>query len=269
MANTDTTKYIDSVSLKNEKYYLRDSFIEGITRLLVAKMDLEDSSNNSYQTSISAPGVVEFADNTATVSYTANLLANGKKPTDASYKNLSISCGNTATTGKDTANSNTVSGSVAVNGPQAVTFTASGSGKYSNYTQTFGSSDGIDVTFAQSSATTYVVMPSYIGYVSANDDTTLKTMLDNASGSFTKTKLVKHTLNGSYNLTFDFADSAYMFVAVPVNAQVNDISKIVQHGTLDANQPFDTKTIKATGWDYKVFICKTKHNKGTYNFILS
>lgn len=128
--------------------------------------------------------------------------------------------------------------------PKSSTITAQGSARYK----------GAGVAFPKASKTVYAVLPSYIGYID-----------DYNHWSKTGEKLVKHSLSGSYNVTNGYAEAAYMVVAVPTDGAVNAVSRIVQHGTLDAEQQLD----KVEKDGYTLYVCRTKHNPGTYNFILS
>lgn len=129
------------------------------------------------------------------------------------------------------------------NAPEAVNITARGTATYK----------GIPITFPLVSKTIYAVLPSYICYLPNSNN-----------WNDTGIKLVKHSLNGIYDITNPF-DLAHLIVAIPKNGMVLPISSIVQKGTLDAVQQYD---IIDKG-NYTLYVCKTKHNKGTYKFAIS
>lgn len=129
------------------------------------------------------------------------------------------------------------------NAPEAVNITARGTANYK----------GIPVTFPVVSKTIYAVLPSYICYLPNSN-----------SWNNTGTKLIKHSLNGLYDITNPF-DLAYLIVAIPKNGMVLPISSIIQKGTLDAVQQYDV----IDKGNYTLYVCKTMHNKGTYKFAIS
>jgi len=112
---------------------------------------------------------------------------------------------------------------------------------------------GVSITFPAVSKTIYAVLPSYIGYIE-----------DYNNWNNTGTKLIKHSLNGQYNVTNPY-DLAYLVIAIPKNGMVSNISSIIQKGTLDAVQQYDV----IDKGNYTLYVCNTKHNKGTYTFAVS
>ena len=112
---------------------------------------------------------------------------------------------------------------------------------------------GVPITFPVVSKTIYAVLPSYIGYIE-----------DYNNWNNTGTKLIKHSLNGQYNVTNPY-DLAYLVIAIPKNGMVSNISSIIQKGTLDAVQQYDV----IDKGNYTLYVCRTKHNKGTYTFAVS
>ena len=112
---------------------------------------------------------------------------------------------------------------------------------------------GVSITFPVVHKTIYAVLPSYIGYIE-----------DYNNWNNTGTKLIKHSLNGQYNVTNPY-DLAYLVVAIPKNGMVSNISSIIQKGTLDAVQQYDV----IDKGNYTLYVCRTKHNKGTYTFAVS
>ena len=112
---------------------------------------------------------------------------------------------------------------------------------------------GVPITFPVVHKTIYAVLPSYIGYIE-----------DYNNWNNTGTKLIKHNLNGQYNVTNPY-DLAYLVVAIPKNGMVSSISSIIQKGTLDAVQQYNV----IDKGNYTLYVCRTRHNKGTYTFAVS
>lgn len=112
---------------------------------------------------------------------------------------------------------------------------------------------GVPITFPVVRKTIFAVLPSYICYI------------QNPNGwNNTGIKLIKHSLNGQYDITNTY-DLAYLVVAIPKNGMVLPINSIIQKGTLDAVQQYDV----IDKGNYTLYICRTKHNKGTYKFAIS
>lgn len=202
-----------------------------------------ESAKLQPKTIIEATDVVEWTDNNTAIPVNINLQdEQGHIDNDSNYtdKQLLYSYQNS----KETSTQGEVSFNVSFNNPNKVTIVANGYAKYK----------GVNVVFPSTTKTVYAVLPSYIGYVDSIDNW-------NKNGQ----KLVKHSLNGSYNVTNDFKGSAYLVVAIPKNGAVDSIHTIVQHGMLDARQSVSTYEKD----DYTLYVCETAHNPGTYNFIIS
>lgn len=112
---------------------------------------------------------------------------------------------------------------------------------------------GVPITFPAVSKTIYAVLPSYIGYIE-----------DYNNWNNTGIKLIKYSLNGQYTVTNPY-DLAYLVIAIPKNGMVSNISSIIQKGTLDAVQQYNV----IDKGNYTLYVCNTKHNKGTYTFAVS
>ena len=112
---------------------------------------------------------------------------------------------------------------------------------------------GVSITFPVVRKIIYAVLPSYIGYIE-----------DYNNWNNTGTKLVKHSLNGQYNVTNPY-DLAYLVIAIPKNGMVLPINSIIQKGTLDAVQQYGVIDKD----NYTLYVCRTRHNKGTYTFAVS
>ena len=202
-----------------------------------------ESAKLQPKTIIEATDVVEWTDNNTVVPVNISLQdKQGHIDDDSNYtdKQLLYSYQNS----KETSTQGEVSFNVSFNNPDKVTIVANGYSKYKK----------VNVIFPSVTKTVYAVLPSYIGYVDNVDNW-------NKNGQ----KLIKHSLNGSYNVTNGFKGNAYLVVAIPKNGAVDGIHTIVQHGMLDAIQ--SVSTYEKNG--YTLYVCETAHNPGTYNFIIN
>lgn len=202
-----------------------------------------ESAKLQPKTIIEATDVVEWIDNNTVISANISLQdEQGHIDDDSNYtdKQLLYSYQNS----KETSAQGEVSFNVSFNNPDKVTIAANGYAKYK----------GVNVVFPSTTKTVYAVLPSYIGYVDSVNNW-------NKNGQ----KLIKHNLNGSYNVTNSFEGNAHLVVAIPKNGAVDSIHTIVQHGMLDARQ--SVSTYEKNG--YTLYVCETAHNPGTYNFIIS
>lgn len=202
-----------------------------------------ESAKLQPKTIIEATDVVEWIDNSTVIPVNISLQdEQGHIDDDSNYtdKQLLYSYQNS----KETSTQGKVLFNVFFNNPDKVTIAANGYAKYK----------GVNVVFPSVTKTVYAVLPSYIGYIDSVDNW-------NKNGQ----KLIKHSLNGSYNVTNGFEGNAHLVVAIPKNGAVDSIHTIVQHGMLDARQ--SVSTYEKNG--YTLYICETAHNLGTYNFIIS
>lgn len=200
-----------------------------------------ESAKLTPKTVITANDITEFEGKTDVQLKIALTSENGEIDNDENYtgKTLTMSIGGSSRT----TDKGTYSETYTFTRPDSLTITASGTAKYK----------GVGTTFPQASKTIYAVAASYIGYVD-----------DYNNWSKNGQKLVKHSLSGTYKVTNSYTDAAYLVVAIPDEGAVNAVTRIVQHGTLDAEQQFD-KIVKD---GYTLYVCKTRHNPGTYDFIL-
>ena len=192
---------------------------------------------------IYASDVIEFVPNNSTSYITIQLQnANGIISKDANYthKHLYYNINNQ---GELDVQDDNVNIEYNYSSPTQVDIRARGTAVYK----------GVSITFPAVSKTIFAVLPSYIGYLE-----------DYNNWNNTGTKLVKHSLNGQYDITNPF-NLAYLIVAIPKNGMVLPISSIIQKGTLDAVQQYDV----IDKGNYTLYVCKTKHNKGTYKFAIS
>lgn len=202
-----------------------------------------ESAKLQPKTIIEATDVVEWIDSNTFIPVNISLQDEQGHIDDDSnytYKQLLYSYQNS----KETSTQGEVSFNVSFNNPDKVTIAANGYAKYK----------GVNATFPSVTKTVYAVLPAYIGYVDSVDNW-------NKNGQ----KLIKHSLNGSYNVTNSFEGNAHLIVAIPKNGAVDSIHTIVQHGMLDARQSVSTYVKNG----YTLYVCKTAHNPGTYNFIIS
>lgn len=192
---------------------------------------------------IYAPDVVEYVPNNSSSQITIQLQnANGIISKDANYthKHLYYRINNSDET--DVLGDNATI-NYTHNAPEAVNITARGTATYKE----------VPITFSTVSKTIYAVLPSYIGYIE-----------DYNNWNNTGIKLIKHSLNGQYDVTNNF-DLAYLVIAIPKNGMVIPINSIIQKGTLDAVQQYNV----VDKGNYTLYVCRTKHNKGTYTFAIS
>lgn len=192
---------------------------------------------------IYAPDVVEYIPNNSSSQITIQLQnTNGIISKDANYthEHLYYNINNKWETDVLGANATI---NYTHNAPEAVNITARGTATYK----------GVPITFPVVRKTIYAVLPSYICYIQNPNN-----------WNNTGIKLVKHNLNGQYNVTNPY-DLAYLVVAIPKNGMVSSISSIIQKGTLDAVQQYDVIDKD----NYTLYVCKTMHNKGIYTFAIS
>ena len=192
---------------------------------------------------IYASDVIEFIPNNTSTSIIIQLQnANGiiSKDTNYTHKHLYYSINNQNEVDVQDDNVNV---EYNYDSPAQVNIIARGTAVYK----------GVSITFPVVSKTIFAVLPSYIGYLE-----------DYNNWNNTGTKLIKHSLNGQYNIVNPY-DLAYLVIAIPKNGMVSNISSIIQKGTLDAVQQYDV----IDKGNYTLYVCKTKHNKGTYTFIVS
>lgn len=192
---------------------------------------------------IYASDVIEYIPNNSSSSITIQLQnARGSISKDTNYtkKHLYYNINNR---GEVDVQDDNVSVEYKYNAPAQVNIEARGIANYK----------GAPITFPIVRKTIYAVLPSYIGYIE-----------DYNNWNNTGTKLIKHSLNGQYNVTNPY-DLAYLVVAIPKNGMVSNISSIVQKGTVDAVQQYDV----IDKGNYTLYVCKTRHNKGTYTFAVS
>ena len=192
---------------------------------------------------IYASDVIEFVPNNTLTSITIQLQnANGVISKDANYthKHLYYNINNKGEV--DVQNDN-VNIEYKYDAPAQVNIEARGTATYK----------GVPITFPVVRKTIFAVLPSYMCYIQNPND-----------WNDTGTKLIKHSLNGQYHMMNPY-DLAYLVVAIPKNGMVVPINSIIQKGTLDAVQQYSVIDKD----NYTLYICNTKHNKGTYTFAIS
>ena len=192
---------------------------------------------------IYASDVIEYIPNNTSSSITIQLQnANGiiSKDTNYTHKHLYY---NVNSKGEVDVQDDNVNVEYKYDSPAQVNIEARGTATYK----------GVPITFPVVRKTIFAVLPSYIGYIE-----------DYNNWNNTGTKLIKHSLNGQYNVTNPY-DLAYLVIAIPKNGMVSNISSIIQKGTLDAVQQYDV----IDKGNYTLYVCRTRHNKGTYTFAVS
>ena len=190
------------------------------------------------------------------VPYTIQFNESGKI-LDSDYTDIQMKI-KTSDTDLSIANENPYNGTLYFSTPGTKSITASGSAKYKNTT----------VSFPSVSKTITSVMASYIGYVNDVDASSISGAINGSNTLSNKTKLVKKNINGTYTEGFDFADLAYLYVAIPDNGNVDSISTVLQHTVIDVEIKMNISKVVVNKQSYTVYTSKVAHKSGTYQFIL-
>lgn len=190
------------------------------------------------------------------VPYTIQFNESGKI-LDSDYTDIQMKI-KTSDTDLSIANENPYNGTLYFSIPGTKSITASGSAKYKNTT----------VSFPSVSKTITSVMASYIGYVNDVDASSISGAINGSNTLSNKTKLVKKNINGTYTEGFDFADLAYLYVAIPDNGNVDSISAVLQHTVIDVAIKMNVSKVVVNKQSYTVYTSKVAHKQGTYQFIL-
>ena len=190
------------------------------------------------------------------VPYTIQFNESGKI-LDSDYTDIQMKI-KTSDTDLSIANENPYNGTLYFSTPGTKSITASGSAKYKNTT----------VSFPSVSKTITSVMASYIGYVNDVDASSISGAINGSNTLSNKTKLVKKNINGTYTEGFDFADLAYLYVAIPDNGNVDSISTVLQHTIIDVEIKMNISKVVVNKQSYTVYTSKVAHKPGTYQFIL-
>ena len=222
----------------------------GVTENLVKDMEqwnnriaALESDKLTSKVVIYASDVIEYIPNNSSSQITIQLQnTNGSISGDNNYANKHLYY-NINNKGEVDVQSDIANVEYKYNSPSQVSIEARGTATYK----------GASITFPVVRKTVYAVLPSYIGYIE-----------DYNNWSNTGTKLIKHNLNGQYNVTNPY-DLAYLVIAIPKNGMVSSISSIIQKGTLDAVQQYNV----IDKGNYTLYVCRTRHNKGTYTFAVS
>lgn len=190
------------------------------------------------------------------VPYTIQFNESGKI-LDSDYTDIQMKI-KTSDTDLSIANENPYKGTLYFSTPGTKSITASGSAKYKNTT----------VSFPSVSKTITSVMASYIGYVNDVDASSISGAINGSNTLSNKTKLVKKNINGTYTEGFDFADLAYLYIAIPDNGNVDSISTVLQHTVIDVEIKMNVSKVVVNKQSYTVYTSKVAHKTGTYQFIL-
>ena len=222
----------------------------------------EPEVEKHYQTDVNiSSNLIEFpAGLTSSASfpvpYTIQFNESGKI-LDSDYTDIQMKI-KTSDTDLSIANENPYNGTLYFSTPGTKSITASGSAKYKNTT----------VSFPSVSKTITSVMASYIGYVNDVDASSISGAINGSNTLSNKTKLVKKNINGTYTEGFDFADLAYLYVAIPDNGNVDSISTVLQHTIIDIEIKMNVSKVVVNKQSYTVYTSKVAHKTGTYQFIL-
>ena len=222
----------------------------GVTENLVKDMEqwnnriaALESDKLTSKVVIYATDVIEYIPNNSSSQITIQLQnTNGSISGDNNYANKHLYY-NINNKGEVDVQSDIANVEYKYNSPSQVSIEARGTATYK----------GASITFPVVRKTVYAVLPSYIGYIE-----------DYNNWNNTGTKLIKHNLNGQYNVTNTY-DLAYLVVAIPKNGMVLPINSIIQKGTLDAVQQYNV----IDKGNYTLYVCRTRHNEGTYTFAVS
>ena len=191
---------------------------------------------------IYASDVIEYVPNNSSIDITMQLQnASGVVSKDTKYTNIHLYYKINSTNEVDVKDASATV-KYKYDSPSQVNIEARGTAIY----------NGVSITFPVTRKTAFAVLPSYIGYIE-----------DYNNWNKTGDKLVKHGLNGQYNVINPY-NLAYLVIAIPKNGMVSPINSIVQKGTLDVAQQYD----KIDKDNYTLYVCKTRHNKGTYAFAI-
>lgn len=223
----------------------------------------EPEVEKHYQTDVNiSSNLIEFpagltsSSASFSVPYTIQFNESGKI-LDSDYTDIQMKI-KTSDTDLSIANENPYNGTLYFSIPGTKSITASGSAKYKNTT----------VSFPSVSKTITSVMASYIGYVNDVDASSISGAINGSNTLSNKTKLVKKNINGTYTEGFDFADLAYLYVAIPDNGNVDSISTVLQHTVIDVEIKMNVSKVVVNKQSYTVYTSKVAHKQGTYQFIL-
>lgn len=201
---------------------------------------------------ITASSPVEFTSSSASVSTTIKMRTKSSSSLTSDFTNPIINYNINGTTG--TSNGNSYTASTSVTSPKNITISASGTAKYNSAT----------VNFANVSKTVSFCKRSYISYIEATSVENAASIWTNANA---KTSFVKASPAGTYsNITA--TAPAYLVIAIPKNGNVSAVNTITQKGTT-MNASLTFSTINDKSGNYTLYICNTKHNAGTYSFIIT
>lgn len=150
----------------------------------------------------------------------------------------------------------TVNTDITFNGAKNYSITASGTADYR----------GKKVTFTNTSAIVSAVKKSYMTYIESDNVDGVKDKFTKPSETASTDTIkvwAKTSPNGTYQITAK--NDGYLVVAIPINGNAGKVNRIVQQGTVSANQPFTTVTTDS----FTLYICSTKHDAGTYTFTIN
>lgn len=236
-----------SVNVDLSDYVTKEDFEElqsEVAELLFSKI------NPYLQITASTPVELPFTANSASVTATIAVKVSSGNISDLTDTTVSYTADGSSSTFTGTSKSVTITSTTTGN----KTITAQGTTKYKGVT---GNLNSVSKTIS-------FCRRSYIGYVAASSVEEAASSWSTTSAS---TSWVKASPAGTYS-NIVASEAAYLVVAIPIDSNAGKVTSITQKGTvMNATQSFTTTT-DSTG-KYTLYICNTKHNAGTYTFILA
>lgn len=236
-----------SVNVDLSDYVTKEDFEElqsEVAELLFSKI------NPYLQITVSTPVELPFTANSASTTATIAVKVSSGNVSDLTDTTVSYTADGSSSTFTGTSKSITITSTTTGN----KTITAQGTTKYKGVT---GNLNSVSKTIS-------FCRRSYIGYVAASsvEEAASSWSTTNASTSWVKTSPA-----GTYN-NIVASEAAYLVVAIPIDSNAGKVTSITQKGTvMNATQSFTTTTDSTS--KYTLYICNTKHNAGTYTFILA
>lgn len=244
---SEVISFLDGMKNNQKLNTLLTSIRDNISGNSKDIVNLELKHINPHVT-ISGNTVVEFVDGSQSkVNLTANFVAD--EGDTSKMDNLAYQCNSSlGITPTLTDNHNELDIVLAYDKPETDTISVGCQYLYK------GVDSGTDFT----KCVVNCVKASYVGYSLVNDATI------DVSGANIQKAVVKK-FNGAYNVTNATGQQANFFVAVPKNGNVDAVKSIIQRSSMNVNLPFDV----VESDNYTFYVCKTKHNEGTYTFVIS
>ena len=222
----------------------------------------EPEKEKHYETKLTfSNSIVEYPAGVSGVNVTLNFtiqLNESGNVLNSNYTDIKTIYTVTGDSSQHTSTNNPYSGTITFSNPSTKTVTASGTATYKNNA----------VTFPSASQSVSAVIASYIGYTEKDDATSIAGVIAGTNSKGNKTKIVKKNLSGTYSVGFSFSDTAYLYIAIPKNGNVDTVNTVLQHSVIDVEQKMNSKEVTANNQTYTVLTSKVAHRAGTYQFIL-